>query len=90
RLIGANLIFRLCGTRQGLKLDQSVTQTLRNHHLDASFWESVHGVCDCGAIPVLKPQLSSLLHSISVGAPADDHHHQAQPAPDDRYQESRG
>ncbi|PLW51273.1 hypothetical protein PCASD_01052 [Puccinia coronata f. sp. avenae] len=25
----------------GLKLDQSVTQTLRNHHADAYFWESV-------------------------------------------------
>ncbi|PLW57720.1 hypothetical protein PCANC_01326 [Puccinia coronata f. sp. avenae] len=28
-------------TRPGLKLDQSVTQTLRNHHADAYFWESV-------------------------------------------------
>ncbi|PLW55180.1 hypothetical protein PCANC_03255 [Puccinia coronata f. sp. avenae] len=29
------------GTRPGLKLDQSVTQTLRNYHADAYFWESV-------------------------------------------------
>ncbi|PLW47995.1 hypothetical protein PCANC_09394 [Puccinia coronata f. sp. avenae] len=31
----------VCWTGAGLKLNQSVIQTLWNHHLDASFWESV-------------------------------------------------